>query len=437
MSIAGGRRRRSASARGAGRRTTTGSLSPRVFRGGNEKKIRLEGARERARRASRRTPARRGPILARSHLPPWSGIPCFPPRRTSGRPGASPPTLRFRFRVEGYGSSSPRCQVDRRSGPRASSKDLLGANRRASCRLRRDWRTSRESGVSPLDAFVLRRGKRPARSEYASSTSLPRAPASVSSAALTQIFSLPPIAFSFMTVCPYDPFSGWRKSARRALIGRGFQFHRSRGGEEKARGLPVPARSNNAIIRRAGGRKRRASRGVGSAGAAFRGARGTVVAVGRSVAEARRRACSRAVVPWSFPRSRASGDPVGARASPPRRRAPSGMSGIPSVAEAQRAYAAYQQYNELDKQYGITDKAVAGTNPRARPPTNPTRPPPPRRPPSASPGPARTETIIERPRVPDEVPPSLPLLRVRSRASPLSPQPNKPPMTSSVVSPPQ
>lgn len=54
------------------------------------------------------------------------------------------------------------------------------------------------------------------------------------------------------------------------------------------------------------------------------------------------------------------------------------MSGIPSVAEAQRAYAAYQQYNELDKQYGITDKAVAGTNPRARPPTNPTRPPPPR-----------------------------------------------------------
>ena len=195
-------------------------------------------------------------------------------------------------------------------------------------------------------------------------------------------------------------------------------------------------RSDNAMIRRAGGRKRRASRWVGSAGAAFRGARGTVVAVGRSVAEARRRACSRAVVPWSFPRSRASGDPVGARASPPRRRAPSGMSGIPSVAEAQRAYAAYQQYHELDKQYGITDKAVAGTNPRARPPTNPTRPPPPRRPPSASPGPARTETIIGCPRVPDEVPPSLPLLRVRSRASPLSPQPNKPPMTSSVVSPP-
>ena len=112
------------------------------------------------------------------------------------------------------------------------------------------------------------------------------------------------------------------------------------------------------------------------------------------------------------------------------------MSGVPSVAEAQSAYAAYQQYNELDKQYGITDKAVAGTNPRARPPTNPTRPPPPRRPPSASPGPARTETIIERPRAPDEVPPSLSLPRVRSRASPLSPQPNKPPMTSSVVSPP-
>ena len=56
------------------------------------------------------------------------------------------------------------------------------------------------------------------------------------------------------------------------------------------------------------------------------------------------------------------------------------MRGIPSLAEAQRAYAAYQQYNELDKQYGITDKAIAGTNPRARPPTNPTRPPPPQRP---------------------------------------------------------
>ena len=36
------------------------------------------------------------------------------------------------------------------------------------------------------------------------------------------------------------------------------------------------------------------------------------------------------------------------------------MAGIPSLSEAQQAYAAYQQYNELDKQYDITNKAVQG-----------------------------------------------------------------------------
>ena len=124
------------------------------------------------------------------------------------------------------------------SGPviwsRASSRDLLGANRRVSCRLRRDSRSSRESGVSTLDAFVLRRGKGPARIEYASSTLHPRLPLPSLRQLLVQIFSLPPISFSFMTVCPYDSFSGWRKSARRALIGRGIEFHRPRDGETKS-----------------------------------------------------------------------------------------------------------------------------------------------------------------------------------------------------------
>lgn len=98
---------------------------------------------------------------------------------------------RLRPSVSGSGSRvmvHPRrgAKWTRQSGPRASSKDLLGANRRVSCRLRRDSRTSRGSGVSPLDAFVLRRGKRRARSEYASSTSLPRAPASVSRSFMTR-----------------------------------------------------------------------------------------------------------------------------------------------------------------------------------------------------------------------------------------------------------
>ena len=227
------------------------------------------------RRASRRSPARRGPIVARSHLPSWSGIPCFPPRRPSGRQGASPPTLRYRFRVEGYGSSS---RVP--SGPviwsRASSRDLLGANRRVSCRLRRDSRSSRESGVSTLDAFVLRRGKRPARIEYASSTPHPRLPLPSLWQLLVQIFSLPPISFSFMTVCPYDPFpGGGNLRAERSLdaasnsIGRGT-------GRQKARGLAGSRRLCRCSFgtRRAGGREK-AVCGMGW-GAAFRGARGTV-----------------------------------------------------------------------------------------------------------------------------------------------------------------
>ena len=35
------------------------------------------------------------------------------------------------------------------------------------------------------------------------------------------------------------------------------------------------------------------------------------------------------------------------------------MSGM-SIAQAQQAYGAYQQYSELDKQYDITNKAVQG-----------------------------------------------------------------------------
>ena len=115
------------------------------------------------------------------------------------------------------------------------------------------------------------------------------------------------------------------------------------------------------------------------------------------------------------------------------------MRGIPSLAEAQRAYAAYQQYNELDKQYGITDKAVAGTNSRARPPTNPTRPPPPQRP--RPPAPRDPPAPSGRGMSPPDYAPSLPrphplpLTRLPSLAPP-RPQPNKPPITSSVVSPP-
>eukprot|EP00227_Mantoniella_beaufortii_P005661 CAMPEP_0197612730 /NCGR_PEP_ID=MMETSP1326-20131121/57842_1 /TAXON_ID=1155430 /ORGANISM="Genus nov. species nov., Strain RCC2288" /LENGTH=142 /DNA_ID=CAMNT_0043181517 /DNA_START=33 /DNA_END=458 /DNA_ORIENTATION=+ len=37
------------------------------------------------------------------------------------------------------------------------------------------------------------------------------------------------------------------------------------------------------------------------------------------------------------------------------------MSGM-SLAQAQQAYGAYQQYSELDKQYDITNKAVAAKN---------------------------------------------------------------------------
>jgi hypothetical protein len=36
------------------------------------------------------------------------------------------------------------------------------------------------------------------------------------------------------------------------------------------------------------------------------------------------------------------------------------MAGVPSYAEAQQAYAAYQQYDALDKQYDLTSKAAQG-----------------------------------------------------------------------------
>jgi hypothetical protein len=36
------------------------------------------------------------------------------------------------------------------------------------------------------------------------------------------------------------------------------------------------------------------------------------------------------------------------------------MAGFTSIAQAQQAYGAYQQYSELDKQYDLTNKALAG-----------------------------------------------------------------------------
>jgi len=36
------------------------------------------------------------------------------------------------------------------------------------------------------------------------------------------------------------------------------------------------------------------------------------------------------------------------------------MAGFTSIAQAQQVYGAYQQYTELDKQYDLTHKALAG-----------------------------------------------------------------------------
>lgn len=390
------------------------------------------------RRASRRSPERRGPIVARSHLPSWSGIPCFPPRRPSGRRGASPPTLRYRFRVEGYGSSS---RVT--SGPviwsRASSRDLLGANQRVSCRLRRDSRSSRESGVSTLDAFVLRRGKRPARIEYASSTPHPRLPLPSLRQLLVQIFSLPPISFSFMTVCPYDPFpGGGNLRAERSLdaaansIGRGT-------GRQKARGLAGSRRLCRCSFgtRRAGGREKavsgwggarrsaargapcrgRASGGVTSTSPVFSRGRTSVVPAVSRLRGSRRRARVPA------PPTRAESD---ARHPEPRR----GAARVRRVSAVQRARQAVRHHRQGCRGYELA---------RATPYEPDATPAPAATPSARPPGPPCTEWT-RRTSPPDYAPSlprphPLPLTRLPSLAPP-RPQPNKPPMTSSVVSPP-
>ena len=177
-----------------------------VFRGGHDKKSTRAPGNGAARRES---PERRGPIAARSHLPSWSGT-CFPPRRPSGRRGASPPTLRT-----GFGSRVAfisRVTGDRYPVARVVETSSAQIER---ARVAPATRDRPESGVSTLDAFVLRRGKRPAN-RICLVNSPPSAPASVSPAAFGADTPPANIIF-FATVCPYDPFRV-EVPARRALI---------------------------------------------------------------------------------------------------------------------------------------------------------------------------------------------------------------------------